>query len=269
MRSNATSVAVRGNASSGPITVTTRPSDIDRHDWILAELARLAAKPSVALLSPRRGFVDAWKPKFNLIASASEARRKKLGNPYAPRRGVNERDFLWSYCTQIAVARAVVSALGDHPSSGITGIEIMLDQKSLKQEQRGAVEMLPTLIPRRLTAAIAAAAEGMHPGSAVWVEWVRESNLPAVPVAVQWYTQSPDGSPQPMSLANALAQEMLREHQRGGVPDRPLTRKLIAAGYPWFLYDVTHIIEQPLRDEALIRWAEDMEVLVGQPTQQG
>ena len=101
-------VAAYAVASSGPVTVTTRPSGIGRHDWILAELARLAAKPSVALLSPRRGFVDAWKPKFNLIASASEARRKKLGNPYAPSRGVDERNFLWSYCTQIAVARGYI-----------------------------------------------------------------------------------------------------------------------------------------------------------------
>jgi len=69
MRSNPTSVAVRGNASSGPITVTTRPSDIDRHDWILAELARLAAKPSVALLSPRRGFVDVGSHEYSPPAS--------------------------------------------------------------------------------------------------------------------------------------------------------------------------------------------------------
>jgi hypothetical protein len=245
------------------VSVTNRSSSQDRQGWVFSELRRLEAQPSVVLLSPRDNTADLWNPKFKVISGAAQARRTVLGNQYVSRRGLNENDFLWSYCTEMAVARAVVNVVREVMPTEIGGIDVLLDRKTMTAEHRELAERMPRLIPGRLAEIIEGLA-GEAPGaSQPWVEWMKKVDLRALPVTVDWYATSPDGGPHAMSLANALSQEMGAEHRVIG-SGRPLTGLLLAAGYSGFVYDATHDIEAPVDAAVLVRWGEELGVLVGQ-----
>ena len=249
-------------ASKEPPVVRPRPSNKPYHDWIVDELMHLGGKPSVVLLAPERGFRENWQPKFELMAAMGKARRDKLGNPYVPPDGLTETDYLWTFCTVRAIASAVVAAFPNPLPPDLVGIDVIIDRRSLKPEHRFAAETLPKLLPVRLTEILMALAPS-GPAGRAWLEWAKQVNLPAVPVTVEWYTDSPDGGPQPMSLAHRLAHQMFAEHRRGSSGDRPLTNQLLAAGYGGFLENVTNVLAKPLREEALLRWGAEMGAFVG------
>ena len=248
-------------ASNAPV-LAQRPSAMPQIQWVLSQLCALNAVPSIALIRSRDGFMAKWGEKAMLMRGMAEARRRELGHEFMPAVGIKPRNWLWSYCVNTAVARAIVGAIGDPPCD-FTSINLCIDRYSLRREQKSQIAAIYQNAGRRIASLVMQAAQTARAGRTEWLQWLERAAPQTADVNLMWFEEG-QRSVTPMSLAHRLASGSFAEQRRGATLGRPLANALIAAGYRDVVFDMTHIAENPLNESAMLRWAEDLGAIVGE-----
>lgn len=118
--------------------------------WLIDQLKALQAIPFVAFIKPTPGYGDSIKQKLdkmNIMARMSRL-MKGANSQYLTQEGIPLRNHIWNHCMILSIGLATFK--GGIIREHIDKVDILLDQKTMKEPSRNLLKNVIQKAPRSL-----------------------------------------------------------------------------------------------------------------------